>query len=320
MSNHLRLVFVTIVILAGLIIPAEGAEIVIYSTEFEEDQSFDRDFTLAGQGGWQSSNVGGNGIDSGTYPALGQYAFIGFSPFQDLSESNFTQFVWNPLPQPIPLPTRPLVSFSVSMAISSSIAGTGDDCFRWIAYTPAGDQLFALDFDNESKKVSYVLNDTPNTFRPTGTLFENEKLYELTISMDFEANQWSARLDNLVLVSNQPITEEVSPAQLGDIDAVWAIRDAVNPGDNFMIFDNYRVASSDGSDLPPILTFLGFQNGSAVIKITGRSNTIYEIQAAGDSFIWDAIADVTTSNTGDAEIIDSSGNSIRNQFYRAKLK
>ena len=30
---------------------------------------------------------------------------------------------------------------------------------------------------------------------------------------------------------------------LGDIDAVWLVYDTTAPGDNFMLFDNYRVTA-----------------------------------------------------------------------------
>ena len=314
-------------LLAAVLIPlslATADEVVVYSTGFEADQGYETGITLVGQGEtaplWQSLNVGANGIDSGLHPSLGQYAFIGLSPFQDLEAENFTQFVWKPLPQPIPQAGRPIAVFRVTMSIAASLAPTANDCFRWIAFNPDGDQLFALDFDNESKRVNYVLNNDPGLFHFTGTSFENDHLYELAIAMDFDSDTWSASLDGEVLVTDVAITIPEITSALGDVDAVWAIRDVANPGDNFMIFDDYRVTALSVTDIPPVLSFQGFNNDGSLIHLSGAPNTEYELQATGEDFMWSTIADLTTSANGTAAVTDSAGNTLPNQFYRAKLK
>src|SRR4030095_5413914 len=224
---------------------------VLYETRFERSEGFNPYQSLAGQGGWVRQGSGGNGLVSDFITGEGQHAFIGFgAPTND----NFLN-VWRPVNY-APGPTNPpVVRFTVAMLIGDSSSTNRDD-FRWSVYNAEGNRLFTLDFENSTLGINYLLDD--DRFVSTGWTFTNELTYQLEIVRDFTPNQWSATRTGEMIVTNQPITTVGAPLNFGDVDAVWAIREPGKAGDNFMVFDNYKlVAGSATPNPPPHLDALG---------------------------------------------------------------
>ena len=199
---------------------------------------------LAGQRGWQSDGSGGNGIVEDYLPGLGKQAYIGYWP------PNFGDrglLLWHDLNH---LPDQqPVLEFTVTMAIVDSL-NRAYDTFYWAAYNHEGHRLALVAFDNETLDVVYALDDGQG-FRPTGVSFENNRPFELRLRMDFAANRWSAVLDGQTVIQEQPLTLTGAPLNLADLDAGWLVANTFWPGDNYMIFDNYRVALA--GDPQPVL-------------------------------------------------------------------
>ncbi|MCX6873973.1 MAG: S8 family serine peptidase [Verrucomicrobia bacterium] len=240
---------------------------IIYETGFEAAQGFSPFYPLAGQGGWQRSGYGENGIVYGYFPGSGQQAYLGQTSYygEDL-------FLWRPLNFTPQTNSRPVVRFSVMMGIVDS-SNFAYDSFDWSVYNLSGQRLFSLDFDNADLSIYYRLDDGTG-YHFTGGSFENGTIYELVITMDFARNRWIASLDGEAMLAELPITTTGAALNLGDLDAVWLPADAYFPGNNAMVFDNYRL-TAEPSEMP--LVVLGPQNQS----VTLGSPATFAVVASG---------------------------------------
>lgn len=213
------------------------AETVLYATGFEPAEGFSTNSALAGQAAWEKLGTGGDGVVGGYFFGLGQQAYIGFSP----PNAGDSLQLWRALNHVPDTNTRPVVRFSALLSVVDSINGSYDD-FLWVVYNTNAERLFTLDFDNATLRVYYQLN-SGSTFVDTGVDFENGLIYALDVVMDFARNRWSATLNGSLLAADEPISAANRALTLGDIDAGWVPHIEGFPGDNFMLFDNYRVAA-----------------------------------------------------------------------------
>lgn len=291
---------------------AWGASRILYETRFEASEGFSDSLTLVGQQGWVGVGTGGNGLVSDFFSGEGQHAFLGFEapPTNETAVS-----VWRPVGfQPGPSdPT--LVRFTVLMSIEDSVTTTNRDDFRWTVYNHQEFRLFGLDFDNDSLAVHYYLDDDAG-FVPTGRSFTNSIPYALAVTIDLARNRWSATLDGSLLVTNVAVTTRDRALTLGDIDAEWVIRTPGKPGDNYLVFDNYRiVAESETPPAPPRLQPLGLlRPGEFLIRCLGTPQTVYRLEATPDLTAWIPIKTNTMPVDGFFDHLDQRGGSL--QFYR----
>ena len=322
------------VVIAGLgVAGAEAQPTVLYTTGFEKAQGFNLDLPLVNQPGWTGAGAdgrlqtNGNGIVTNFFGGQGQHAYVGFDL---LSGTNDTLNVWHPLNFD-PIGTgKPVVKLTVTMAIFDS---TGDifDCFRWSVYNNAngGTRLFTLDFDNSTLAISYLLDDT-NGFVSTGYTFEpadldeNIGIYDLEVTMNFASNRWSAALvgqNPVVIVNSRPITTKGSALTLGDIDAVWVYGLSTNaPGDNFMVFDNYKVTAEASAPLPFQLQSVShLSNGAFLLQLSGEPGRSYAVEATTDFTDWSALKTNTAGPDGTLDFLDTTATSFSHSFYRARL-
>ena len=242
---------------------------IIYETSFEATQGFSTSLPLTGQGGWLNDGSGGNGIVNGVFPGFGQQAYIGVTPS---FVGDGSLLVWPAVNFTPQTNSRPVVRFSVLMGIVDS-SNFAYDSFDWAVFNLSGQHLFSLDFDNSNLGVYYWLDDGTG-FHLTDGSFENGPIYELVITMDFGRNRWSATLNGEPLITELPITTVGAPLNLGDIDAVWLPANAFFPGDNALVFDEYRI-TADPSEVPSIL--LPPQNQS----VTVGSTVVFAVVASG---------------------------------------
>lgn len=281
----------------------EAATRVLYETRFEKSEGFDETLTLIGQGGWVGDGSGGNGLVTDFFAGEGQHAFIGF-----VAPTNRGEFLnaWRPVNY-APGPTNaPQVQFSVLMSIEDSSARANRDDFRWSVYNVKGDRLFSLDFDNDALGINYLLDD--GKFVSTGLSFTNSRAYALEIRMDFSLNRWSATLGGVGVATNLAITTKGAVLDFGDVDAVWAIRTPGSPGDNFMVFDNYRVEAGVAASTPPRLEPLGSvpPNGFAV-RCRGTTGVRYLLQGSTDLKQWIPLKTNTVPVDGYFDHVDRGG-------------
>ncbi|MEW6303366.1 MAG: hypothetical protein AB1705_07850 [Verrucomicrobiota bacterium] len=291
---------------------------VIYSTSFEVAENYNIDNDLVGQNGWVGFGTGGNGLVTNYFEGMGQQAYIGFSPPTDSSDS---LTIWRPINfNPIPA-NKPIVTFSVLMMINDSsdtVNGPFDE-FRWSIYNSAGNRLFTLIFDNHTWNIDYLLDEASPPFRSTGKKFQTFTIYRLVVGMDFQRNQWSAMLDNVPLVVDQPITTRGQALDFGDADAVWFIRTPGSPGDNFMVFDDYLVTAEEDFVPPPLLeTVTRLGDGSMLLRLHGENNVSYAIEGTVNLSSWIPLK-TNTPTDGTFEYLDTTAGQSPLKFYRARV-
>jgi hypothetical protein len=292
---------------------------VLYSTAFEASEGFDGTYTLIGQAGWIGEGTGGNGLVTNFFPGWNQQAFIGYFPPEG-NENSLS--VYRPVPYS-PTPGRSeRVRFEVDMCVIDSTNGEYDD-FRWSLYNNEGvnaQRLFTLNFDNSSYLISYSLDDT-NGFLTTDKYFTNTLIYHLAIEMDFRTNDWSAFLDNERIVSHQPITTQGAALSMGDLDAVWVLGVAARPGDNYLLFDNYRISVESNTTVEPEAALEGvavLPGGQFLLRLSGPPGRTYVLEYSLDLHQWSAIKTGTVGSDGWLDFLDTDASQNSRRFYRAR--
>jgi hypothetical protein len=293
---------------------------VLYSTGFEHAEGFDAEHELPGQDGWVGSPydtnltaVNSSGIISNAVAPPSQEAYVGyFTPNPPRPSVN----VWRPINH---LPTeKPLVNFEVLMTVvDSTQAQPNRDNFRWSVYNIEGDRLFSVDFDNYFLDVSYQL-DGPVTNVVTDQLFTNDVPFWFSLSMNFESNQWSAAIDGHPFLAGLPITTTSAPLNLGDVDAVWAIYDTNAPGDNYMVFDNYRITAAPIAVASARLEQLAHGDNLFLLRLHGPDDCRYALDVTTNLTTWLPLkTNVITGGYFDYIDTDLSGSPMR--LYRGRL-
>jgi hypothetical protein len=299
---------------AFVIVPLTGASITtnIFSTQFEAAKGYSTATNLVDQNGWLGFGSGGNGVVTNYLEGYGQQAFIGFFP-PDPGDDQL--YVWRPI-NLSPSTNMAIVQFSVLMSIVDS-SNTNYDNFYWSVYNAQGDALFTIDFDNYDLGIYYLLDGT-NDFVWTGEGFTNDDTNTLVITMNFLQNSWSATFDGVLLATNQPITTTGAPRNLGDIDAVWAVFDPENPGDNYLLFDNYRITAEVVPPPTPRLETFGYSgNGPFPLRVVGQSGARFAIDATTNLTVWTALK-TNVITDGYFDYVDSSAPAFTRRYYRAR--
>lgn len=307
---------------------------VLYETGFEAFEGFSANEDLIGQGNWigvatdlsgKPAPIGGNGVLSTPVDGFnGQYAYLGFDADAKTADSN----IWHPVNlKPVGQPL-PLIRFEVSFQINDSTAAAlFFDDFRWSVYNTSDHRLLSLDFDNETQGVNFILDDgtdsRPPAIVPTGFTFDHGVPYDLQLDLNFERNLWTARVNDVVIVNSEPITTVRAALTLGDVDVVWVIRTPGKPGDNFMIFDDYRISVLPLDSIPPTLEPVGLLNtGAFVVRVLGEPGVTYVLEAtnlsATEPAVWEPVATgVAQSPGGYVDLQDLAAGSISSRSYRA---
>jgi hypothetical protein len=280
----------------------------LYSTGFEKNESYDARYELAGQKGWfrYPDSDGGNGIITNFYGSWAGY--VGLFSLQPAADF---MSVWQPINFTAPTNNDYQVRFTVVMAVFDSTTTNRDD-FYWSVYNRDGTRLFTLDFDNKDLGIYYLLDD--NAWVDTGWSFENDVAYDLEIIMNFASNRWSAVLGWVEIVANERITTTNAARNLGDVDAVWAIAVRNRPGDNFMVFDDYRVRG----ELLPRLQPVGRQpNGQFTLRVRGLNGARYAVEGSTNLANWTPLRTNTIAN-GFFDFTDIGSSPLDRRVYRAR--
>jgi len=305
---------------------ARASVIVLYETGFESYEGFSAEDDLAGQGGWvgyandlegKEAPFGGNGVLADPRPGFtGQYAYIGYVSSNPTADFN----LWRPVDLIPAIPPLPLIRFRVSFEIAdSTVDAPFYDDFRWSIYNTEDHRLLSLDFDNDLREVNFILDESNPDIRPTGFTFDNGVPYDLEIDLNLQRNLWTARINGLVVVPSQPITTVGARLTFGDADAAWIIRDPRTPGDNYMVFDDYRITVEPLTDIPPTLEPIGFlTNGTFLIRILGEPGVLYRLEATTDFKNWTTVdSGQAQSPGGFIDLKDADANQFSRRSYRA---
>lgn len=286
---------------------------VVFWTGFDAAEGYDVAKPLRGQQGWQGEGSGGNGLVTDFFEGWGQQAFIGYAP--PAPKDDFLS-LWRPLQAPAPTPEQPVWKFSVWMQIVDSTNGEYDD-FRWRAFNSAGQRLFALDFQNATLDINYLLDDGAG-FRSTGFTFDPDVIYLLEIWMNFARNNWQAVLNGQVVVDAQPITTTGARLDLGDVDAFWALRTKGAPGDNYLLFDEYIVTVEPTDHIPVTLELLGLNSRNEFeLYVHAERDRRFALDATVNLVDWTPLATNRLSD-GSWFFTDKSSAGSPLRFYRAR--
>jgi hypothetical protein len=310
-------------LLTGVVLAALGlgirpavlaASTNVFFTRFEVSEGYSTTLDLVGQGPWAGEGSGGNGILSEFFPGEGQQAYVGFLPPATGDEQLvvWPTNQWNPVASGMPV-----VKFTCLMEVADS-TNEEYDFFQWRAYNRQGQRLFILDFDNFFTNINYRLDGT-NDYVDTGVYFAPNASYTLSITMNFASNLWSASLGNTLVVTNLPITTTNAPLSFGDVDAVWSLYDPTAPGDNFMLFDNYRVTAEALPVASSQAQFLGRTgNGWALLRVLGADGSRWSVDATTNFINWTALKSNSISG-GSFDYVDTNAVPFESRFYRARL-
>jgi C1A family cysteine protease len=217
---------------------------VLYSTDFE---AFPTGLgALDGFDGWLGTDDPTLGT-YGVYAAGSQEAWVGFNYTAAEGVYVYRPVNYNPL-----VADTPVVTFSVDLAIYDSSL-PAYDLFGFFLFNANGDYLAQILFDTWDFSV-WV--GSGGGLTEVGSFTSNTPLH-LDAKMDFASNRWSASLDGSVLFTDRILHAGTSALSLGEVAAGWQVGTVGNPGDNFMTFDNYRLAVDTAptittpSPLPP---------------------------------------------------------------------
>lgn len=301
-------------LLAVLLLPrSAAAATLIYRTTFEGHEGYDTNLTLSGQNNWVQFGTGGSGLVTDFISGAGRSAYIGFGAPTGTDE--FLN-VWRPV-NLAPVPTNlSVVTFSVTMMVADASNGRRDD-FRWSIYNTNGARLFSLDFDNSTTGINYGLDDGAG-FVATGYQFTRGAVHELAITMNFPRNRWQASLDGTVLNSPLPITTTNAALNLGDIDAVWAIRTPGSAGDNYLVFDNYQIAGEPRVAAPTLLSATRQGEGQLRFQVQAEQATRNAIEISTNLTQWTAVA-TNSAPDGMFDVLDGAPLTLPRRFYRVRL-
>lgn len=291
---------------------------VWFETGFESGEGYSTSQDLSDHADWRalgSSALYWNGILSGAFEGVGQQAYLGYSNPGEAS----LPAVYTPLNlDPVAL-GLPKVSFSVDLAIMDSSSGRNYDEFWWSVYNRDAKRLLTIAFNNLDFSIAYWPEGATQAI-PTGVQFQSGAIHRLQIEMDFSANLWSARLDNASLVASQTLSVTGVTLDLGDIDAEWALVQPTAPGDNYMVFDNYRVSGSPAPSPadPPRIQILGMDSRwGALLRVTGTPGATWVVEAGTPETGWTGIR-TNAPPDGLLDVIDSDAISISNRMYRVR--
>lgn len=304
---------------AGLLLnppSSPAATTNIFFTQFGTGEGYNTALDLIGQVGWTGEGSGGNGVLANGIVGQGASAYIGFDVPNPADDS---LVVWRPINfEPI-ASGYPIVKFSVLMNIIDSEFGYWD-IFRWSAYNIQGKRLFSIDFDNDFRDISYLLDGT-NQWVLTYLPFANDSNYTFNVTMNFAANRWSATYNNIVIATNQPITTTNSALNFGDMDAVWLVNqiNGTNaPGDNFMMFDNYRITAETLPAPPAQVQFLGRTgDGQSILRVFSDNGSRWALEATTNFVNWTSVKTNQISGTY-FDQVDTTAAGFQRRFYRAR--
>lgn len=308
---------------------AEGDRITLFATGFEAHEGYVTEGQIGGQNGWlqvvlntnqqDQPTVSVSGVANNLLENQGLHGFIG-GPEVEAGTVVDSASLWHPVPYAPIEEGRPLVRFSVlMMTVWSSNERPFDDNFRWVVYNAELEPLCSVIFDNSNLQIGYSLGlGLP---QDTGFNFELSTLYELEMELDYIANTWSAWLSGTQVVDDQPLAGSGQTLNLGDIDAVWVTADVDNPGDNYMVFDDYRITAEPlpTDPAPPTLLSLGTTSeGYYAFRLVGEERVRYAIEGSVDTTLWTAVKTNIVFD-GSFDFVDTNAPTTGHRIFRARF-
>lgn len=302
---------------------AAHAQETLYATDFSEftagpDQ-------LAGQHGWSGSheNQGLHGIDEDIYVGRERSAFLGGTSPAD--RSDFVQ-VYHTI-DPVQKLGSPLsaLEFDVLFGVAASFEG-GYDTFSFSFYSDAGEPLASIHFDTSEFDYGIWIDDSAEIY-DTSESFLTDFLHHLQIKIDLKANLWEAELDGIAIFDSRPFTalasNDVSLA-IGALAAEWRIADPQDPGDNWLLFDDWTVSGMTDTikaSVPTAVDIVRGDDGQLELLWAADAGARYQVHASPDGRVWTAVGDPVSTGAEDRTThftLPISNTSPGTQLYRVE--
>ncbi|MFM1749317.1 MAG: hypothetical protein RLZZ188_2983 [Verrucomicrobiota bacterium] len=195
---------------------------------------------LVGADGWMGAvDPGSSGI--GESQSGARFAWIG----RTAAATRDVVSVRRPIGHDPVAAGTPLIVFSADVTVAPSTNGRRD-AFQFTVRNLAGEELGSIRLDLADLSLSRVDRGSPGSpVKAAAPLIAGETR-RLVAMLDFGRNRWTATYGADTLWVDQPLTARVGAAlNLGDIAVSWLIGSVGSPGDNFLSFDNYRVAVAE---------------------------------------------------------------------------
>lgn len=239
-SKYIMKLFV-IGILLGLIFTVVHGQNkhVYYETDFEAANVGGN--ALQGFEAWLVTDTLANGVIENAIPGSGKGAYIGW----DISPDRGSALVTRPFASLYPHSGRPVYTVGLDFGIMDSGNGSRDIFFVDVT-GPGGQYLASVLFDNESKAI-LTRSAATESYASTGYVFNPGVPGRLEFHLDLIADTWSATIGEAVLVDGAPLIGESDREPMPTrLSLYWSLRDQEAPGDNYLIFDNVKIAADSG--------------------------------------------------------------------------
>jgi hypothetical protein len=214
---------------------------VIYEADFE---MFPLGINTLGFDGWDTlgfDDRNDDGPNSGTSGIFepgtgGQAAWIGYNPTRQKEVYLYRRVN-------VPSGTG-VVEFSVDLRIvdSTSARNYRRDVFGFPFYNSDGIPFGEIFFDNDTQKI--ILWEGGEQWIDTGHSFVRDADYTLSVTMDLDKKKWTAYLGEQLIFKDATMNSTGLPRNLGGVAVRWVPISQGYSGDNFMVFDNFRLSTT----------------------------------------------------------------------------
>ena len=194
-----------------------------------------------------------------------------------------------------------VMGFGVVFGIKDSTAAGGfrRDTFEFLVYNTNNQLLGGVQFDNatlntvtgQPQRLIFRLVWTGSAFeyQHTGYSFLPETLEALAYRINFRTNRWTVSLGGIPIIDNLPFYSGPSAATLGSVVALMRVSNVqaatgnIHPGDNYLLFDDYLIATEGLSDQLAIGRTA--QNAPQLTWI-GEAGYRYQVAYSADGRTW----------------------------------
>ena len=265
---------------------------------------------LAGTDGWVGSNLGQgvHGTVGNTDPSIGTAGFIGRA-----SPASTAVLVYRRTPFTPSAQNGTEVRFSTKLMLNKSTSGD-DDFFNIVVYNQDSEILSSLAFNMFNKTIR---RRTDSGYETLGTEFEFATLFELAFTIDFAGNTWTATMDGAPLFEDAPFAPARITLNLNEVGAAWIIYDPDNPGNNWMMFDDWRVEVRRPLRIDSVTMAPG---GAVNLRWRVSPGRDYKVQSSDDGETWsdDLPQSSFSAGSGDRvfEYSDTTNGGARQRIYR----
>ncbi|MEM7385644.1 MAG: hypothetical protein AAF514_11930 [Verrucomicrobiota bacterium] len=182
-----------------------------------------------------------------------------------------------------------IIEFFSLVGIADSTNGSRDNFYISI-YDTDTRLLGAINFDNTASQFGIYRYDG-ETYHPSPVRFVRGQIQELFIRINFTTGRWSAELNNLPIFRDAPLDLTGKERTLGSLAAEWEITSPDSPGNNWLLFDEWKVVA----DTPNFKPRVTFSVDRLQFEWESEAGYIYDVESSPDLATWASILDAAHS-------------------------